>query len=620
MRSLVRIGAAVAACLALAGCNSLPDASFHGDPRPSRLEVETWGDLWVGKQGTIIVYCRTRYAEGTPRFLWTLVSRPAGSAATIASPTAGTLSFVADVVGTYGVRLDVTDDTQTVTTFVSTLSSDLAPVVSAGADREVSRAVPVQLTGSASDPDHDPLTYLWTFVRVPDASAAATLSGETTLAPTFVGDVYGTYVLRLTASDGERATSDDVTLSIVNHAPVANAGKDLEANAGDTLALSAAASTDREQEPLSCAWTLVSAPTGSAAALSDAASCAPTIAFDEEGVYALSLVVSDGTSASAPDALQVTVHRKVWRLGLSIADAEYARPLDRIVAVGSAPDRLYSLDPVAWTLESVDLGHAPLSVSVSPDGTHAAVGHDGWVSYVRLSPAPLEVETVFATTATGYDVVLGGNGWIYAFGTPSLHIACIEVATGAETPSTNGTVGSSRARLHPSGRKLYAPKFTNWLLRIDLLAGVADVPWSPASVPVGEDLWMAEDGARIFGKSGNVLHASDDPAVDMTVAGALEGLGSVRWLDHSSARGLVVAVPNAVTAPWVVHDDELRLFDAATLAHLETVPLPRVGVGGAGYASHGSFAFFSADGTRRFVLGFVDPAAGLADPAVLVAY
>jgi chitinase len=638
MYSICR-AAAVLALSALFACSDggakLPPMTNPSNRPPI---AQAGFDRAVGKQAVVTIDGTASVdPEGFPlTYLWTLASKPAGSTAQVQSPTSAVTQFTVDVPGAYVVRLQVSDGVNPAAVDEVTITSgNQAPVANAGADREGSRGVALSVAGSASyDPDSDTIAYLWALVSRPVGSTAA-LSGGTTSTPGLTPDVFGPYVLRLTVSDGALSASDEVTITVLNHAPVADAGPDLESNDGATLALSAAASTDPDLDPLTCAWTVVSRPIGSAAVLSDPAACTPTVTFDAEGVYEMSLRVSDGSLQSATaDTVLVTVHKKVWMLGHSVVDAEYSRPLERVVTVGTTPNRLYVSDPVAGTESSVALPLAPTSVSVSPDGLYAAVGHNGQVSYVRLSPPT--VEKVIGTTADVFDVVLAGNDWIYAF--PRIdqweEIRCLRISTGTETLSTGYSIyAETKAKLHPAGAAIYGADTSGSPLDIekyDVSTGTAkylyDSPYHGDYAMCG-DLWMSEDGLRIFTACGNTFHANTTQGTtagsDMTYAGALESTSRVQWVDHSLAAGQVLAIPGASAyayPPQPNADTELRVFGDDYLAREETVAFPRIGVGGKGFVAHGRFAFFSSDGTQRFVLVRTDASSGLLTPDAVVAY
>ncbi len=620
----------VAALFALAGlwgCGG--DKATTGNQAPV---AQAGFDRTVGKRVQVVLDGSASHdPEGYPlSYLWTLTSHPPGSLAAIQSPTSAVAGFSADVEGAYVARLQVSDGQFQALDEVTITSQNVAPVAAAGPDRDGSRGVPLPLSGAASqDPDLDPITFSWTLLQAP-AGSTAVLAGAGSVTATLTPDVFGSYVVRLTVSDGALQAQDDVTITVRNHPPVANAGPDLESNDGSTLTLSAAASSDPDQDPLACAWTVSSRPAGSAASLSDPASCAPSVTFDAEGTYLFSLVVSDGEFTSAADAVQVTVHKKVWLLGHSLVDAEYSRALERVVAVGEGPARLYLVDVATGGEQSVDLVLAPTSVSVSPDGLHAAVGHNGWVSYVRLSPAPLAVEKTIATTADVFDVVLAGNGYVYAF--PRIDqwetIRCLQISTGAETLSTGMSIyARTRAKLHPGGSAIYGAN--NGLSPSDIekygigggtAAYLYDSPYHGDYGMCG-DLWISEDGARIFTACGNTFRSTTAQATDMTYAGSLEATARVLWADHSATAGKVLAVPGEpYWPPEPGADQAIRVYGDQFLGLQETTPLPRVGVAGKGYPAHGRFAFFSSDGTRRFVVFDVDAASGLLFPTGAVSF
>ncbi len=105
-------------------------------------------------------------------------------------------------------------------------------------------------------------------------------------------------------ADTIRAELDNSTG--VNMAPIAEAGPDQDAVVGDTVMLDGTSSMDPDGDILGFAWTL-SAPMGSAAALSDAMVAMPTFVADVAGTYEAQLVVNDGLEDSAPDSVTIMV-------------------------------------------------------------------------------------------------------------------------------------------------------------------------------------------------------------------------------------------------------------------------------------------------------------------------
>jgi len=92
----------------------------------------------------------------------------------------------------------------------------------------------------------------------------------------------------------------------LNQPPVADAGDDANATVGVPLVLGGSGSSDPEGKPLVFAWSIESAPAGSAAGLFDAATVAPILIPDRAGDYTLHLVVSDGKLASTPVTMHVS--------------------------------------------------------------------------------------------------------------------------------------------------------------------------------------------------------------------------------------------------------------------------------------------------------------------------
>ena len=99
--------------------------------------------------------------------------------------------------------------------------------------------------------------------------------------------------MRLTVSDGQLTSTDDVDVTTVNVAPVANAGPDQTVHEGDLVRLDGSASSDANGNQLSYRWSFLARPQGSSAQLSSATVVNPTFTADVDGVYTLQLIVND---------------------------------------------------------------------------------------------------------------------------------------------------------------------------------------------------------------------------------------------------------------------------------------------------------------------------------------
>ena len=183
-----------------------------------------------------------------------------------------------------------------------------APTANAGSDQTVRPGTAVSLDGSGSYDDNTPsneLQYSWTFVSLPVGSQA-TLTGANTATPSFSPDVHGSYVIQLVVTDQGGLSSAPSLVSVAeNSPPAADAGTDRIVLVG-TIVQFAGIGTDPDGDPVTFAWTLPTAPTGSTSTISN--SLLPNASFvpDRPGVYVAQLTVSDLLGAGAPDTVQIT--------------------------------------------------------------------------------------------------------------------------------------------------------------------------------------------------------------------------------------------------------------------------------------------------------------------------
>lgn len=558
-------------------------------------------------------------------YAWKMEVSPPGSTATLANETMVNPSFFADRGGTYVISLIVNDDmSNSLPAYATVLVTDqnTVPIANAGADQEVNTNTLVSLSAMGSyDGDGDPMTYLWTMGSKPVGSSAS-LANSSALVTTFAADIAGVYTLSLIVNDGQYSSLVDtvtVTASFVNAAPVANGGPDQNIMAGATVSLDGTGSTDANADPLAFSWSMTSKPAGSQAALSGTTSASPSFTADKEGIYIVSLTVNDGTvDSSLPDTVQITVHKPIVGLSFNVVDAEYNRTTDKIIMVSASPaNQLHIYDPATDSDVAVDLVLPPSAVSISPDGRYAAVGHNGWISYVSLATATVEKQLAVSTNVI--DIVLAGNGFIYAFPRTDQWetIRCIEIATGTETLSGGYQIrAGTLAKLHPNGTAIYGADnglSPSDIEKYDITNGTAtmlyDSPYHGDYAMCG-NLWIAEDGLRIFTACGNVFRSSAIYSEDMTYNGSLNSLSQIVGLDHSSAANKVVAIPgNGYSTSN--NDIAIQFYGYDFLSFQKTISLPKFLVQGNAYSAHGKFTFFNAAGDSVYVITKADNTSGL---------
>jgi YD repeat-containing protein len=159
---------------------------------------------------------------------WSKVSGT-GQVAFSNSHAPSTLASFSDP-GTYTLRLSATDGSLTTSDDLTIVVSpaNLAPVVDAGSDQSASLPNPVSMNGTVTDdgvPENGSLTTVWTKISGP---GDVSFSNPASLSAAASFSQAGTYILQLSATDGNLVSSDDVTVNIgpANHAPIVNAGED----------------------------------------------------------------------------------------------------------------------------------------------------------------------------------------------------------------------------------------------------------------------------------------------------------------------------------------------------------------------------------------------------------
>jgi hypothetical protein len=240
------------------------------------------------------------------------------------------------------------------------VNTNIPPTADAGNDATVFVDQLVMLDGSGSaDPEGDRLKYEWQFISVP-AGSAAKFSKINDVTTTFVPDIVGEYVIQLIVDDGTSIGTPDVVVSTtINTIPVANAGPDQNVLQGDTVQLDGSASSDADGDPLAFVWTLIAAPAGSTATLSDPSIFNPTFVADLAGQYVVQLEVSDGNSLSPPDLVTI-VTDPINTRPIANAGPDLAGFVSELVVLDGNGSSDADGDPLtfSWSLISAPAGSA----------------------------------------------------------------------------------------------------------------------------------------------------------------------------------------------------------------------------------------------------------------------
>ncbi|MGB0930975.1 MAG: PKD domain-containing protein, partial [Chitinophagales bacterium] len=126
--------------------------------------------------------------------------------------TTSTDNFSAE--GTFFLQISVTDGDYTITDQIEINVANASPIIEAGENQVL--ILPnneADLAATASDPDNSPsaLTHTWSKVS---GSGTVTFGDANSLTTTATFSTEGTYILRLTASDGDETVTDDLEVLV----------------------------------------------------------------------------------------------------------------------------------------------------------------------------------------------------------------------------------------------------------------------------------------------------------------------------------------------------------------------------------------------------------------------
>ncbi len=298
-------------------------------------------------------------------------------------PNCAPVSGSSFVLGTTVVNCTATDSSNNTgsgsfNVTVTSTATNNQPVANAGTMQTVSAGTSVTLDGGASyDPDGDTLLYQWSLVALPQGSQSAVINANSVIA-SFDPDLTGVYIAQLIVTDMHnlRSVASRVTITVINNAPVANAGSAQTVMVGDMVTLDGSLSSDLNGDALNYRWSLT-VPTGSSAVLSNAASASPQFSADVDGLYTAQLIVNDGLIDST-SAATVTITAQLpvdapptitAPVDIRVASSGYLTPVAPGVATATdAEDG--ALQPVASNTGPFAPGRHEIVWSVTDSGNN----------------------------------------------------------------------------------------------------------------------------------------------------------------------------------------------------------------------------------------------------------
>jgi len=206
-----------APAMTMSGTTTSPNVSTMTIPDLSNLKPNEA----VVKEQTTITLSGEKSSDPDNEAITYQWQQMSGEPVTTSSLTGVDLTFTTPAVAAHDVKtlrfaLTVTDphgatDITSFTLYVT--HTNHPPVVVTDHELTVMEGSPVTLMATATDPDNDPMTYLWT----QNSGAKVTLSNPTELTTMFVAPMIGsdnnaTLSLTITANDGQGGTGSDSVL------------------------------------------------------------------------------------------------------------------------------------------------------------------------------------------------------------------------------------------------------------------------------------------------------------------------------------------------------------------------------------------------------------------------
>src|SRR5215831_18687449 len=159
----------------------------------------------------------------------------------------GTYFYVVTAVNTSGVQSGYSNEIQA-TAPVLTTTTNKAPVVNAGADQTITLPAKATLTAAATDDGlpNGVLTYSWSVIH----GTGVTLSSQTASSIQATFSAAGMYTFRVTVSDGQLSSSDDVIVTAAANVTV-----------GSGVQLAASPTSVSIGNTVTVAWAQIASPT-----------------------------------------------------------------------------------------------------------------------------------------------------------------------------------------------------------------------------------------------------------------------------------------------------------------------------------------------------------------------
>ncbi|MDP5212975.1 hypothetical protein ORJ66_07960 [Pseudoalteromonas tunicata] len=408
-------------------------------------------------------------------------------------------------------------------------------------------------------------------------------------------DAVGNFTLNVAVSDSGGSVSKDFEFTTENNQPQASITGFNKSNLFTKYTLSGQGSSDGDNHSLTYSWSLITKPESSSLETDLGDSVDVQFYPDRKGEYTVNLTVSDGYGGENVTEFNFSVGAfKLRRLVFNVVDAVYSETLDKILIVGD-DKKFYIYSPENHETQVISLNYQGNAVSVLPDGSKAAIGHNGNVSIIDISL--LKVEKVYPISTDVFDIEIANNGYVYAMPRTDQweRLRAIKLENGEEVQQSGNSVRAGTViKMHPSHKYIYGADrglSPSDIEKYNISDGepkyLYDSPYHGDYSMCG-DLWMSQDGLRIFTKCGNVFRASEIRDQDMKYNGNIELEGRISALSHKGDNLVFVddATPNF-----------LNYYSYEVLGNAGSDELPFELVNDISFMTEAKFVFYRNDGS-----------------------
>ncbi len=352
------------------GSSDILAACYWFDDAPTAaLTVAPSTDGFLGTQ---FVFSAEGSSDGDGSLLlfdWSVDGSPAGGGATAIATFASKGTHVVSVV--VSDPFGASDRKATNITIVNR-----PPVAAAGADTLEGRGSTVILDATASsDPDGDPLSFLWSQTSGPSVVLAPPDNGTAVVVlPTLANY---TFCVVVSDPDGGSATACRI-IEVANRPPMAVISLPATPPKGSTIVLDGGASLDPDNDTLGYAWTQAG---GLQLLIANGTTASASVALAHGGDFIFCLEVSDGHGLNATACGNVSVVNRPPAIG------SFGPPTDNIEMQASVP--------TDYSVTATDADGDALAYQWSLDGT--ATGGNVATLPVQFQDAGIHVITVYVS-------------------------------------------------------------------------------------------------------------------------------------------------------------------------------------------------------------------------------